>query len=160
MDLPHVPPCVVNMPSGQDTPWSESMDDFQNGSEDESSDSDSDEAEDERSTSSDDSYVYYWSLSHEPWVYLAIVHKGAANCYRRPRMQLENSQLGFVHSDMIINHHLFSITMGTIMKLTGHLYWDLHRADRDQACNYIVHVDVLHRTSIQHQVTLLFQASW
>ncbi|KAI6003331.1 hypothetical protein EDC04DRAFT_1035600 [Pisolithus marmoratus] len=60
MDLPHVPPCVVNMPSGQDTPWSESMDDFQNGSEDESSDSDSDEAEDERSTSSDDSYVYYW----------------------------------------------------------------------------------------------------
>ncbi|KAI6003330.1 hypothetical protein EDC04DRAFT_2908345 [Pisolithus marmoratus] len=36
LDLPHVPPCIVNMHSGQDIPWRESMDDFQNVSEDES----------------------------------------------------------------------------------------------------------------------------
>ncbi|KAI6044077.1 hypothetical protein EDC04DRAFT_458530 [Pisolithus marmoratus] len=30
MDLPHVPPCLVNMPSGQDIPWCETTDDFPN----------------------------------------------------------------------------------------------------------------------------------
>ncbi|KAI6046478.1 hypothetical protein EDC04DRAFT_2597940 [Pisolithus marmoratus] len=36
LDLPHVPPCVVNMHSGLDIPWRGSVDDFQNVSEDES----------------------------------------------------------------------------------------------------------------------------
>ncbi|KAI6008508.1 hypothetical protein EDC04DRAFT_3146411 [Pisolithus marmoratus] len=42
MDLPHIPPCLVNMRSGQDVFWRESMDDFQDIPENESSDSEED----------------------------------------------------------------------------------------------------------------------
>ncbi|KAI6003328.1 hypothetical protein EDC04DRAFT_1035207 [Pisolithus marmoratus] len=48
MNLPHVPPCVVNMRSGKDIPWHKSMEDFQNVSEDEFSDSEEEDSEEER----------------------------------------------------------------------------------------------------------------